>query len=435
MRSVDIIEKKRDGMELSKSEVEFLLRGYQNGEVADYQMAAFLMAVYINGMSNEEIYYFTDEMKNSGEQIEIDCKEKFILDKHSTGGVGDKTTIALAPIFSSLGILNIKLSGRGLGHTGGTIDKFESIPGFKFPQNIEELKKSIAFSGIGVMGYTGNIVPLDKKIYALRDVTGTVPSIPLIATSIMSKKLAVKSNGIILDVKVGEGAFMKEVKSAEKLADIMIEIARSSGREARALITNMDEPLGRAVGNGLEVIEAIEMLKGRGEKDFIEVVEKLAACGVVMAGKALNIKDGINMVREKINSGEPLKKLEKYIEVCKGDKSVIKDYSILTKGTRVFEFKSEKSGYISNIKAEKIGKCAMMLGAGREKKEDLIDYGTGIYIEKKIGEFVQEKECLYRIYYSKDLNLRECIDLLKKSYEISDKINPKKEVILDLRGF
>jgi pyrimidine-nucleoside phosphorylase len=382
MRTVDIIEKKRDKKELNRDEIEDLLRGYLTGKVADYQMAAFLMAVYMNGMSKEEIYYFTDEMKNSGEQIEIECKEKFILDKHSTGGVGDKTTIALAPIFSSLGILNIKLSGRGLGHTGGTIDKFESIPGFKFPQNIVELKKCLDISGIGLMGYTGNIVPLDKKIYALRDVTATVPSIPLIATSIMSKKLAVKSNGIILDVKVGEGAFMKDIESAIKLADTMIEIGRYSKREVAAVITNMEEPLGRAVGNGLEVIEAIEMLKGRGESDFIEVVEKIAACGAIMAGKALNIEDGLKKVREEIKSGEPLKKLEKYIEICGGDKKVINDYSILIKGTNIFEFRAEKSGYITKINAEEIGKSAMMLGAGREKKEDMINYGVGIYLEK-----------------------------------------------------
>jgi pyrimidine-nucleoside phosphorylase len=435
MRTVDIIEKKRDKKELNRDEIEDLLRGYLTGKVADYQMAAFLMAVYMNGMSKEEIYYFTDEMKNSGEQIEIECKEKFILDKHSTGGVGDKTTIALAPIFSSLGILNIKLSGRGLGHTGGTIDKFESIPGFKFPQNIVELKKCLDISGIGLMGYTGNIVPLDKKIYALRDVTATVPSIPLIATSIMSKKLAVKSNGIILDVKVGEGAFMKDIESAIKLADTMIEIGRYSKREVAAVITNMEEPLGRAVGNGLEVIEAIEMLKGRGESDFIEVVEKIAACGAIMAGKALNIEDGLKKVREEIKSGEPLKKLEKYIEICGGDKKVINDYSILIKGTNIFEFRAEKSGYITKINAEEIGKSAMMLGAGREKKEDMINYGVGIYLEKKSGEFVKEKESLCRIYYSEKSNLTECIKLLQNAYKISDKIYPKKDIILDLRGF
>lgn len=435
MRAVDIIEKKRDDIELSREEVEFLLRGYQNGEVADYQMSAFLMAVYMNGMSKKEIYYFTDEMKNSGEQIEIECKENFILDKHSTGGVGDKTTIALAPIFSSLGIVNIKLSGRGLGHTGGTIDKFESIPGFKFPKNIEELKKCIEISGIGVMGYTGNIVPLDKKIYALRDVTATVPSIPLIATSIMSKKLAVKSNAIIFDVKVGEGAFMKDIKSAEKLADVMIDIARSAGREAVALITNMDEPLGNAVGNGLEVIEAIEMLKGRGSLDFVEVVEKLASCGVVMSGKAENMEEGLKIVREKIKTGEPLKKLEKYIEACGGDIYVMSDYSILTRGTAIFELKSWKNGYINNIKAEEVGKSSMILGAGREKKDDLINYGVGIYFEKKSGDFVKENETLCRIYYEEKSHLEKCIILLKSAYEISDKINPKKEIIVDLRGF
>ncbi len=435
MRAVDIIEKKRDNIELKKEEIEAFLDGYSNGSIADYQMSAFLMAVYMNGMGREEIYNFTEKMKNSGEQIELEFENRYILDKHSTGGVGDKTTIALAPIFSSLGILNIKLSGRGLGHTGGTIDKFESIPGFKFPENLEELKKCVEFSGIGVMGYTGNIVPLDKKIYALRDVTATVPSIPLIASSIMSKKLAVKSNGILLDVKVGEGAFMKQREGAQKLADIMIDIARASGREASAIITNMDEPLGRAVGNGLEVIEAIEMLKGRGSRDFIEVVEKLSACGAVMAGKAKDIKSGVEKVRAIIKSGEPLKKLEKYIEICGGNKEVLEKYSIFTEGKLIFEVKSWKSGYIQNIRAEEVGKSSMLLGAGREKKDDIIDYGAGIYFEKKSGEFVKENETLCRIYYSEKSRLEESIEILKNAYEISETIISEKEVIVDLRGF
>ena len=435
MRTVDIIEKKRDGIELQKEEIQFLLRGYNSGVVADYQMAAFLMAAYLKGMNKEEVYYFTDEMKNSGEQIDINGNGSYILDKHSTGGVGDKTTIALAPIFASFGILNIKLSGRGLGHTGGTIDKFESIPGFKFPQNRDELKKCVEVSGIGVMGYTGNIVPLDKKIYALRDVTATVPSIPLIASSIMSKKLADKSNGILLDVKVGEGAFMKSIDEAAALADTMIEIARVSGREAYAVITNMDEPLGRAVGNGLEVIEAIELLKGRGSADFKEVVEKLAACGAVMAGKARNIEDGIEKVREKIDSGEPLEKLKKYIEICGGNLEIIDKYEILTAGNKIFELKSEKIGYIKSIKAEEAGKASMMLGAGREKKEDSLNYGSGIYFEKKSGDFVKENETLCRIYYDRKSHLKESINILKSAYEICSAVTEKKEVIVDLRGF
>lgn len=434
MRAVDIIEKKREKNEITREEIAFFLNGYLTGAIPDYQMAAFLMAGYINGFTSKESVIMTEIMRDSGNIVDTGIKGKFIIDKHSTGGVGDKTTIALAPLLASIGVLNIKLSGRGLGHTGGTVDKFEAIPGFKFPQNLNELNERVAISGVGIMGYSSEIVPLDKKIYALRDVTATVSNISLIASSIMSKKLAVLSNGIILDVKVGEGAFMQNIDDARKLADLMIEIAVSNGRKCSAVLTDMEEPLGNYVGNGLEVIEALEYLKGKGAVDFKELVEDIAVESSLMAGVAASREEAVKLINEKIESGEALEKFRKFITVCGGNTDIIEDYSILTSGADSREIYIDGSGYIEKVKALEIGKASMILGAGREKKEDEINYSAGVVLYKKSGEYVENGEAVAKIYYSKTADLKSAEKLIKESYVLSKLKTEKRKVILERRG-
>ncbi len=434
MRVVDIIEKKRDGQELGSDEIEFLMDSYMNEEVPDYQMSAFMMAVYFKGMSRDELKLFTEKMMHSGELIKIDGVDKFIIDKHSTGGVGDKTTIALAPIFASFGIGTAKLSGRGLGHTGGTIDKFESITGFLFPATRIELAEMINKTGIGIMGYTDTVVPLDKKLYSLRDVTGTVPSIPLIASSIMSKKLAVYSDGIILDVKVGSGAFMKDMESARELAKTMLEIGDGFGRKVKAVLSNMDQPLGFAVGNSLEVIEAIETLKGKGPWDLTYLVGTLAAIGLQMKGEVSDIEEGRRLVEDMIKSGKPLKKLKEFIEMSGGDPYVVEDYSLLPVAESSLEVVVEMEGYVSHIEADLVGKSAMVLGAGREKKGDEIDPSVGVVLEKKIGDKVEKGDTLAKIYYCQEKNLELAKKMLIEAYSINPEPCEKSEVIFEIHS-
>ncbi|MGL4391981.1 MAG: thymidine phosphorylase, partial [Fusobacteriaceae bacterium] len=365
MRTVDIIEKKRDGKILTKDEIKFLLEGYLRDEIPDYQISSFLMAVFFNGFDDSELKNFTDEMVNTGETINFEGIDKFLIDKHSTGGVGDKTTIALAPILGALGMGTAKLSGKGLGHTGGTIDKFESIKGFKFSQTKEELVNLVNKTGIGLMGYSDTIVPLDKKLYSLRDVTGTVPSIPLIASSIMSKKLAVHADGIILDVKVGSGAFMKTFADAKNLAETMSKLGKLFGRKIICVLTNMDEPLGCAVGNSLEVIEAIETIKGRGPKVFQELIVELSAQALVMKGDTTDIVEAKKKVEEVIESGQALEILKSFIKESGGDPRLCDDYSLLNVATEITSYVAKETGYISEIQADNVGRAAMMLGAGR----------------------------------------------------------------------
>lgn len=400
MRAVDIIQKKRDNQELTSEEICFLLDSYLAGDVPDYQMSAFCMAVYFNGMSENELTKFTDRMMHSGDLIKFEGINKFLIDKHSTGGVGDKTTIALAPIFASFDIGTAKLSGRGLGHTGGTIDKFESIQGFTFPETRDELVEKVNKTGIGIMGYSDKIVPLDKKLYSLRDVTATVPSIPLIASSIMSKKLAVYADGIILDVKVGSGAFMKDLDEAEKLAQTMIQIGNGFDRKVVTVLTDMDQPLGNAVGNSLEIVEAVETLKGRGPEDFTELVETLASIGLMIKGIASDIEEGKKLVNDHIKSGKCAEYLRAFIDSCGGDASFIDDYSKLPGAKSVVEVKAGTNGYIEKIEAEEIGKAAMVLGAGRATKTDIIDHGVGIVLKKKVGSKVDEGDVIAEIFHN-----------------------------------
>lgn len=433
MRAVDIIQKKRDNIELTDDEIKFFLDEYLKNRIPDYQASSFLMAVYFNGMSKKELKTFTETMMNSGEVIKFKGIEKFLIDKHSTGGVGDKTTIALAGLFSTFGIGTAKLSGRGLGHTGGTIDKFEAIPGFKFPETREELVEMVNKVGTGIMGYSDTIVPLDKKIYALRDVTATVSSIPLIASSIMSKKLAVYADGIILDVKVGSGAFMKNLETARKLAETMIDIGDSFNRKVVTLLTDMDQPLGFAVGNANEIIEAIETLKGKGPKDFTELVETIVGTALQIKGDVKTLEEGKIKVKEAIKSGKAVEHLKEFIKAAGGNQNLVDDYSILPKYEKETVYKANKAGWIAKIEAEEIGKAAMVLGAGRATKEDKIDHSVGIILKKKVGDYVEVGETLAVIQHN-DKNLDSSVKFLDNAYTISEYEVEKHKVILEIHS-
>ncbi len=393
MRMYDIIHKKRNGDELSSEEIKFFVKGYTDGSIPDYQAAAFCMAVYFRGMTAKETSALTLAMAESGNQIDLSGIDGFTVDKHSTGGVGDKTSLIVAPIVAACGGKVAKMSGRGLGHTGGTVDKLESIPGFKTELTPDDFIKQVNDIGLCIVGQTGELAPADKKLYALRDVTATVESVPLIASSIMSKKLAAGSRGIVLDVKTGSGAFMKTVEESEALAKEMVSIGKAAGRKVTAVITNMDIPLGSAVGNSLEVIEAIETLKGNGEPDLTEVCLTLAAqmlCRVTD-------KDGeecYRMAKSAVDDGSALVKLREMIAAQGGNADVIDDYSLFKQPKLTVEAVSEYEGFIEHIDAEKIGAASVILGAGREKKGDPIDPSAGIILKKKTGDYVRRGETL-----------------------------------------
>ncbi len=433
MRAVDIIEKKRDGKILSDEEIKFLLKNYLKGSIPDYQISAFLMAVYFKGMSDEELKSFTTEMINSGDIIDFKGTHKFLVDKHSTGGVGDKTTIALAPVLGALGMGTAKLSGKGLGHTGGTIDKFESIKGFKFSETREELIKLVNETGIGIMGYSDKIVPMDKKLYSLRDVTGTVSSIPLIASSIMSKKLAVHADAIILDVKVGSGAFMKTFEEAKKLAETMYKLGKLFHRNIVCMLSNMDEPLGYAVGNSLEVIEAIETLKGRGPKKFQDLIVKLSAQALKMKGDVKTLEEGIIIVEEVISSGRALTNLKKFIQASGGNPEICEDYSLLEVAKEVTPYLATEDGYISHIAADEIGRAAMMLGAGRATKDDIIDHSVGLVMKAKIGSYVKKGDTVLNFYHKGNLT-ENIVEVVKSALKYSKEKVQEKEIILEIIG-
>ena len=432
MRAVDIIQKKRDNEKLSDKEIEFLLNGYLAGDIPDYQMSAFLMAVYFNDMSQEELLKFTMLMRDSGDVIKFDEINRFLVDKHSTGGVGDKVTVVLSPILSALGMGNVKLSGKGLGHTGGTIDKFESIKGFRFSTTKDELVKIANKTGVGLMGYSDKIVPLDKKLYSLRDVTATVPSIPLIASSIMSKKLAIHSDVIILDVKVGDGAFMKNLELAEKLSERMIEIGKGADRKVRVVLSNMDEPLGHAVGNANEIIEAIEFLKGNYADDLKEVVYTIASLALKEKGEVKELEEAKEKIDKVINDGSALKILSEFIEESGGNKELVNNYDLLPKAKSVMEIFSGKEGYIKKIKTEEIGKAAMIIGAGRAKKEDEIDHAVGINIFKKVGEKIAKNEKIAEIYYNNGENVEESKNMILEAFVLTEEKVEKQKAVLKI---
>lgn len=432
MRIVDLIEKKREKEELTREEIKFLLNEYLVGNVPDYQMSAFLMATYFNDMTAGELLEFTMTMRDSGDTVKFDDIDKFLVDKHSTGGVGDKVTIVLAPILSALGMGTTKLSGKGLGHTGGTIDKFESIKGFKFSKTRDDVVKIANKTGIGLMGYSDKIVPLDKKIYALRDVTATVPSIPLIASSIMSKKLAIQSDVIILDVKVGDGAFMKDIEHAKELARRMIEIGTGAGRKVKVVLSNMDEPLGYSIGNANEIIESIEMLKGNAPEDLKEVVYTIAELALKAKGEITELSEGIEKIDAVINSGLALSKLREFIAESGGNGDLVDDYSILPVAKNKMEVFSNKEGYVSKIKAEEVGKAAMIIGAGRATKEDEVDHAVGLKILKKVGDKIEKGEKIAEIYYNDAKNVEDSKNMILDAYVLQNEKVLEPKAILEI---
>ncbi|HJI46771.1 MAG TPA: pyrimidine-nucleoside phosphorylase [Oscillospiraceae bacterium] len=400
MRMYDIIHKKRNGGELSEEEIRFFIEGYTDESIPDYQAAALCMAVYFRGMTPKETSILTLAMAESGDQIDLGGIEGFTVDKHSTGGVGDKTSLIVVPIVASCGGKVAKMSGRGLGHTGGTVDKLESIPGFRTELNPDDFIKQVNGIGLCIVGQTGELAPADKKLYALRDVTATVESIPLIASSIMSKKLAAGSKGIVLDVKTGSGAFMKTVEESENLAKEMVAIGKSAGRSVTAVITNMDIPLGDSVGNSLEVIEAIKTLKGEGESDLTEVCLTLAAQMLSMV-TGEDEKTCYSMAKGAIDNGLAINKLREMISAQGGNANVVDDYSLFKQPKYTAEIFSECDGFIEHTDAEKIGIASVILGAGREKKGDPIDPSAGIVLKKKTGDYVKKGEPL-AVFYTDD---------------------------------
>ena len=421
MNIIDIIDKKRKKEKLNYDEILFAVDGYINGEVKDYQMSSLLMAITLNGMDIDEIIDLTKVMIESGSTNDL-SEIGDVVDKHSTGGVGDKTTLILGPIVASLGINVAKMSGRGLGHTGGTIDKLESIKGFKTELSIDEFIKQIKDIGIAITSQTGDIAPADKKIYALRDVTATVSSIPLIASSIMSKKIASGASKIVIDVKVGNGALITNIDDAKKLAEVMIEIGKRYGRKVVCVLTNMDEPLGNAVGNALEVEESIDVLKGKGPKDLNELVVKLAAIMIGM-DKNITAMEAINMVKESISSGRAYKKFEELVKKQGGD---LKSLEVASK---VVSIKTAKTGFITRIDTLKLGELARDLGAGRLNKEDKINHKVGFVIIKKVGEYVTDNEELVKVYMDKkDININE----LLSCFEIGPSVENKQSLIIDI---
>ena len=430
MRVVDIIDKKKKNKELTKAEIEFLLEGYLKGTVPDYQMSSFLMSVYFNNMTKDELTNFTLTMRDSGDTIYFDNLDHYLVDKHSTGGVGDKVTVVLGPILSAVGMATTKLSGKGLGHTGGTIDKFEAIRNFKFSTTKEELVEVASKTGVGLMGYSDNIVPLDKKIYALRDVTATVDSIPLIASSIMSKKLAIQSDLIILDVKVGDGAFMKTIEDARELSRRMVEIGNSVGRKTIAVLTNMEEPLGYNIGNANEIIEGIEALKGNWSDDLKEVVYEIVYLALKHKGEVKTYVEAAKKIDEVIDNGHALELLRQFIELSGGDGEVVNNYELLPTPKSVLEVFSEEDGYVTKIKAEEIGKAAMVIGAGRATKEDEVDHAVGIELKKKVGDKVEKGEVIAEIYFNDEKNVQSSKAMVIDAYVIGqEKIENIKNIL------
>ena len=419
MRMVDIIEKKRDGKELTTQEISFFIEGYTKGDIPDYQASALAMAIYFQDMNDRERADLTRAMVNSGDTIDLSGIDGIKVDKHSTGGVGDTTTLVLAPLVASLGIPVAKMSGRGLGHTGGTIDKLESVKGFHVELTKEQFIDLVNRDKVAVMGQSGNLTPADKKLYALRDVTGTVNSIPLIASSIMSKKIAAGADAIVLDVKTGDGAFMKTEKDAEELAHAMVRIGNHVGRKTIAIISDMSQPLGFAIGNALEVKEAIETLQGKGPQDLTDLVLTLGSQMVILAKKAETTQEAKAMLREAITSGKAIAKFKEFLQNQGGDASVVDDTAKLPQAKYQIELPAKKSGYVSRMVADEIGVASMLLGAGRATKEDTIDLAVGIVLHKKVGDKVSEGESLLTIHSNRE-NIDEVTQKLYDNIFIED---------------
>lgn len=424
MRFVDIIEKKKNKKELTDEEIKFWIDGVTDESIPDYQTSALLMAIVLNGMTDHETAKLAECMMNSGDVIDLSDINGIKADKHSTGGVGDKTSLALGPIISACGLKLAKMSGRGLGHTGGTLDKLESIEGFNVFLKEEDFKKQVNEIGFAIIGQTGELVPADKKLYALRDVTATVDSIPLIASSIMSKKLASGSDTILLDVKYGEGAFMHTIEDAKKLANAMINIGKKLGKDTRAMITDMNQPLGNTIGNALEVKEAIETVKGNGPKDFTELVLTAGEIMLVQGKIAKNKNEARAMLEDAINSGKAFEKLKKMVEYQGGNVKQIEDPDLLPQAKFKTQMKSQKEGYIDNIHSMNLGILSMKLGGGREKKEDTINYAVGLEMKVKKGDKVKKDDILATVYHDEKLT-DEWIESFYNTFSYSnEKTNP-----------
>lgn len=421
MRMVDIIEKKRDGFELTKEEISFFIKGYTDGEIPDYQVSALTMAIFFKGMTENERANLTMAMVESGDQIELSEIQGIKVDKHSTGGVGDTTTLVLGPLVAAVGVPVAKMSGRGLGHTGGTIDKLESVKGFHVEIKNEEFIELVNRNRIAIIGQSGNLTPADKKLYALRDVTATVNSIPLIASSIMSKKIAAGADAIVLDVKTGAGAFMKTIEDSRELAKAMVRIGNNVGRRTMAVISDMSQPLGYAIGNALEVKEAIDTLKGMGPKDLTELCLTLGSHMVYLAEKANSLSEARDLLEKAIKDGTALEKLKVFLSSQGGDASIVDDPSKLPQAKYLIELEAKEDGYVSEIVADEIGTAAMLLGAGRATKESVIDLSVGLVLRRKIGDKVMKGESLVTIYS----NFEDVSAVMEKLYR-NIKISPSK---------
>ena len=420
MRALDLIIKKRDKQPLTKSEIDFLIAGYTRDEVPDYQMSAWAMAVLLNGMTDQEITDLTMALAHSGEVLDLSEIGKLVVDKHSTGGVGDKTTLSVAPMVAACGLPVGKMSGRGLGFSGGTIDKLESIPGFRSNLSTDEFISQLKQIGIVLTGQSADLAPADGKLYALRDVTGTVPSIPLIASSVMSKKIAGGADAIVLDVKVGKGAFMQTLDEARKLANVMVSIGNLSGRRVIAVLSPMDQPLGEAVGNALELKEAVELLRGKAPKDYRYHCMHLAAYMLILGKKAASMQEALSMAEATVADGSAMIKLEELVAAQSGDVSYVRELDRLPKARIHTTITASKSGWVRTVDAKEVGESSVLLGAGRSKKDDKIDFGVGILVKVKIGDIVAEKQPLFEVHANDEEKLNQVLEKLRNAVEIVD---------------
>ncbi len=432
MRTVDLIQRKRDGDELSVEEITFLVENYTRGDIPDYQMSAFLMATFFSGMTDREVSALTDMMLRSGETLDLSGIPGVKVDKHSTGGVGDKTSLIAAPIAAAAGVIVPMISGRALGHTGGTLDKLESIPGFRTEFSVEEFKELVTKHGLCFIGQTGEIAPADGKLYSLRDATATVESIPLIASSIMSKKLAIGLDALVLDVKVGAGAFMKKQVDARRLAQMMVGIGRRMDKRVQALITDMSQPLGFAIGNALEIMEVSQTLQNSGPADLAEICIELAARMIYLGKKAPSLDEARLIAERKLVDGSGYRKLKEVIEAQGGNPQVLDRFDLLPNATGVREIASPRPGFISAIDAEYIGRASGMIGAGRDRKEDSIDPAVGVILEVKVGQKVEAGSVLCRLYHTGEERLDEAAEMVEDAFRISATAPERRPLILEV---
>ncbi len=432
MRAIDVIARKRDGHVLSAEEIDFFVQGFSKGTIPDYQVAAWLMAIVLQGMERRETIDLTKAMVRSGEQLDLRDVAPFVADKHSTGGVGDKTTLVVAPLVAAAGVYVGKMSGRGLGFTGGTLDKLESIPGFQAELSIDEFRSQLASIGLVVIGQSAELAPADGKLYALRDVTATVDSLPLIASSIMSKKIAAGANGIVLDVKVGHGAFMKTKADAESLASLMVEIGQELGRRVRAVISDMNQPLGLAVGNALELKEALDTLRGGGPADFWHHCLTIASQLLLLAGRAQSREGAVAQLEDLLDGGRALAKFREWIVAQGGDAAYVDDPSLLPAAKHVVKVQAPRSGYVADLDAREVGLTSMLLGGGRAKKGDVIDHAVGVVLGAKIGDRVEAGEHLLTIHANDEARLAGARQRLLAAFEWSDEAVEPPPLIHDV---